>query len=167
MVGLCPGSFDPITNGHLDIIERAVTLVDELVIGIAINTAKAPLFPLAERIQMIESEVHEISQRAETKIRVDSFDNLLVEFAASIGARIIIRGLRAVADFEYEFQMVGMNRILDPSVETVFLMAGAKHQAISSRLVKEIAIMGGDVSRFVPPGIKQRLLERVAEVRKS
>ncbi len=153
--GLYPGTFDPITLGHLDIIERATRLVDRLVIGVAINRDKGPLFSLEERVAMIEAECAKLSNSVE--IVVHPFDNLLIDCAHDVGAGIVIRGLRAVADFEYEFQMVGMNRQLDDTVETVFLMADADHQAIASRLVKEIARLGGDVSSFVTPSVHAAL----------
>ena len=156
-VGLYPGTFDPVTLGHLDIIRRACVLVDRLVIGVAINREKGPLFSLEERVAMIEAECRGLSAETGTEIVVHSFDNLLIDCARDVGAGIIIRGLRAVADFEYEYQMVGMNRQLDNQIETVFLMAEAQHQAIASKLVKEIARLGGDVSKFVTPAIKEAL----------
>lgn len=159
-VGLYPGTFDPITLGHLDIIQRGATLVDRLVIGVAINRDKGPLFSLEERVAMIERECRTLSEQTGTEIVAHPFENLLIDCARDVGAQIIIRGLRAVADFEYEFQMVGMNRALDKSVETVFLMAEARHQAIASKLVKEIARLGGDVSKFVTPAVKTALDER-------
>ncbi len=155
--GLYPGTFDPVTLGHLDIIRRAAPLVDELVIGIAINRDKGPLFSLDERVAMIEAECGLLSERFGVKIRAHPFENLLIQCARDVGAQLIIRGLRAVADFEYEFQMVGMNRVLDNSVETVFLMADTEHQAVASKLVKEIARLGGDVSHFVPAPVAQAL----------
>lgn len=155
---LYPGTFDPITNGHLDIVERAVKLVDRLVIGVAINASKNPMFSLAERVEMIEQEVARIDCDAEIIVR--PFEGLLMHFAEEVGAQTIIRGLRAVSDFEYEFQMVAMNQRLNDEIETVFLMADPRHQAIASRLVKEIARLGGDVSAFVPPAIEARLKER-------
>ncbi len=158
--GLYPGTFDPVTRGHTDIIHRASRLVDRLVIGIAVNRGKGPLFSLAERVALIEGECAGIAASTGMAIEVRSFDNLLVNFAAEVGAGVIIRGLRAVADFEYEFQMVGMNRALSDDIEMVFLMAGAQHQAIASKLVKEIARMGGDVSKFVSPAVEQALKER-------
>ena len=158
--GLYPGTFDPITYGHVDIINRAAVLVDRLVIGVAINRDKGPLFDLDERVAMIEAEGVKLSARTGTEIIVHPFENLLIDCAHDVGAQVIIRGLRAVADFEYEFQMVGMNRALDSSVETVFLMAEARHQAIASTLVKEIARLGGDVSRFVPPAVNDALLRK-------
>ena len=159
-VGLYPGTFDPITMGHIDIIRRAAMLVDKLVIGVAINRDKGPLFNLEERVAMIEAECAKLSAETGTEIIAHPFENLLIDCAKDVGAQVIVRGLRAVADFEYEFQMVGMNRALDSSVETVFLMAEAKHQAIASKLVKEIARLGGDVSKFVTPMVNDALLER-------
>ena len=156
-IGLYPGTFDPVTHGHLDIIHRASVLVDRLVIGVAINRDKSPLFQLDDRVQMIEAECAAITKATGVEIVAHPFENLLVDCARDVGARVIIRGLRAVADFEYEFQMVGMNRALDSSIETVFLMAEAKHQAIASKLVKEIARLGGDVTKFVPPAVKTAL----------
>jgi pantetheine-phosphate adenylyltransferase len=152
-IGLYPGTFDPVTLGHIDIIRRACSLVDRLVIGIAINRDKAPMFDLEARVAMIETETRPIAEAAGIQIVAHPFENLLIHCAQDVNAGMIIRGLRAVSDFEYEFQMVGMNRALDASVETVFLMADAHHQAIASRLVKEIARLGGDVSRFVPPRV--------------
>ncbi len=159
-IGLYPGTFDPVTLGHLDIIERATVLVDRLVIGVAINRDKGPLFPLDDRVAMIEAECRHISERTGVEIVAHPFENLLIDCARDVGASIIVRGLRAVADFEYEYQMVGMNRVLDDQIETVFLMAEPEHQAIASRLVKEIARLGGDVSRFVTPSVKEALTER-------
>lgn len=156
-IGLYPGTFDPITEGHIDIIRRASALVDRLVIGVAINRDKGPLFSLEERVAMIEAETAKLSKQMGAEIVVHPFENLLIDCARDVGAGIIIRGLRAVADFEYEFQMVGMNRALDDSVETVFLMAEARHQAIASKLVKEIARLGGDVSKFVTPEVHEKL----------
>ncbi len=156
-IALYPGTFDPITNGHLDIIGRASVLVDRLVIGVAINRDKGPLFSLDERVAMIETECAELCASTGTEIIVHPFENLLIDCARDVGATIIVRGLRAVADFEYEYQMVGMNRALDSSIETVFLMAEARHQAIASKLVKEIARLGGDVSKFVTPAVEAAL----------
>jgi pantetheine-phosphate adenylyltransferase len=160
-VALYPGTFDPITLGHTDIIRRAAALVDKLVIGVAINRDKGPLFSLEERVAMIEAECDQLSEETGTQIVAHPFENLLIDCAHDVGAQIIVRGLRAVADFEYEFQMVGMNRALDDSVETVFLMADARHQAIASKLVKEIARLGGDVSKFVPGPVNEALIERL------
>ena len=162
-VGLYPGTFDPVTLGHLDIIKRASLLVDRLVIGVAINRDKGPLFSLEERVEMIESECASLSIETGTEIVAHPFENLLIDCARDVGAQVIVRGLRAVSDFEYEFQMVGMNRALDSSVETVFLMAEARHQAIASKLVKEIARLGGDVSKFVTPAVQSALVNRLGE----
>lgn len=160
-IGLYPGTFDPVTLGHLDIIKRGAALVDRLVIGVAINRDKQPMFSLEERVAMIEAEVAPISKSTGTEIIAYPFENLLIHCARDVGATIIVRGLRAVADFEYEYQMVGMNRSLDNSIETAFLMADAKHQAIASRLVKEIARLDGDVSKFVTPAVRAALYERL------
>jgi pantetheine-phosphate adenylyltransferase len=154
-IGLYPGTFDPLTNGHIDIISRAVKLVDKLVIGVAVNRSKGPLFSLEERVDMVKQETARFAQG--TVIEVQPFENLLMHFAEELGAQTIIRGLRAVSDFEYEFQMVAMNQKLNDDVETVFLMADPVHQAVASRLVKEIARLGGDISAFVTPTIEQRL----------
>lgn len=159
-VGLYPGTFDPIHNGHTDIIGRAVKLVDKLVIGVAINAGKGPLFDLEERVAILKAETAYLSDRAE--IVVQPFEGLLMHFAREIGAGVIVRGLRAVADFEYEFQMTAMNQQLDREVETVFLMADPRHQAISSKLVKEIAMLGGDIHKFVSPRIMEALMKKVA-----
>ena len=154
-VGLYPGTFDPPTNGHVDIISRAAKLVDRLVIGVAINQDKGPLFSLDERVDMVREQCAKINGEAE--IVIQPFDTLLMSFAESVGAQIIVRGLRAVADFEYEFAMVGMNQKLNPAIETVFLMADPTHQAIASRLVKEIARLQGSVAQFVPKEVEGRL----------
>lgn len=158
--GLYPGTFDPITLGHVDIIRRATSLVDQLVIGIAINRDKGPLFPLEERVAMVEAECAPLARASGVEIVVHPFENLLIHCAAEVGADVIIRGLRAVSDFEYEFQMVGMNRAMNDDIETVFLMADAHYQAIASRLVKEIARLGGDITGFVPPRVAKALAER-------
>ena len=160
-IGLYPGTFDPITLGHIDIIRRASMLVDRLVIGVAINRDKSPLFDLEERVSMLEEECNYLSKQTGTEIVVHPFENLLINCAHDVGAQVIIRGLRAVADFEYEFQMVGMNRSLDNSIETVFLMAEAKHQAIASKLVKEIARLNGDISKFVTPHVAEKLIGKL------
>ncbi|PZQ99389.1 MAG: pantetheine-phosphate adenylyltransferase [Cereibacter sphaeroides] len=161
-IGLYPGTFDPIHLGHTDIIQRAMTLVDRLVIGVAINRDKSPLFPLEERVRMVEAECAPIAARTGGQIVVHPFENLLIDCARDVGAQVIVRGLRAVADFEYEFQMVGMNRAIDASIETVFMMADARRQAIASKLVKEIARLGGDVSKFVTPQVQQALTAKFA-----
>jgi pantetheine-phosphate adenylyltransferase len=158
-IGLYPGTFDPIHNGHMDLIRRAVKLVDTLVLGIAINAGKGPMFSLDERVAIAEEAVHPL--RNSTEIIVQPFEGLTMHFARKVGAQIIVRGLRAVADFEFEFQMTAMNQQLDRDIETVFLMADPRHQAIASKLIKEIAQLGGDVSPFVSTGVKDRLMEKV------
>lgn len=158
-VGLYPGTFDPVTNGHLDIIGRAVKLVDRLVIGVAVSTEKGPLFSIEERCAMVTEESRRCADRAEVVVR--PFEGLLMHFAEEVGANVIVRGLRAVADFEYEFQMTAMNQALNREIETVFLMADPRHQAIASRLVKEIARLGGDVTKFIPPSVEKRLQARL------
>jgi pantetheine-phosphate adenylyltransferase len=159
-VGLYPGTFDPITNGHLDIVSRAAKVVDRLIIAVAVNAGKGPLFPLEERVALVREEVADLAKTHSCNIEVRSFDNLLVDFARQSGARIIIRGLRAVSDFEYEFQMAGMNARLSPDIETLFLMASERCQFISSRFVKEIGRLGGDISSFVSPRVRARLDEK-------
>ena len=155
---LYPGTFDPVTNGHLDIIGRAVKLVDRLVIGVAINTGKGPLFSLDERVEILREQTAGLKG---AEIIVRPFDTLLVHFAREVGASIIVRGLRAVADFEYEFQMTAMNQQLDRNIETVVLMADPRHQAVASRLVKEIAALGGDITAFVPPEVAVKLRSKL------
>lgn len=159
-IGLYPGTFDPVTNGHLDIIRRAEKLVDRLVIGVAINRDKGPLFSLEERVAILEEESARL--KLSMQIEVRPFETLLMRFAEAVSASVIVRGLRAVSDFEYEFQMVGMNQKLNSNIETVFLMADPAHQAIASRLVKEIARLEGDVSHFVPPEVARRLKAKFA-----
>lgn len=156
-IGLYPGTFDPVTNGHMDIIGRAVKLVDRLVIGVAQNDDKGPLFTTAERVEMVQAEVAGLN----ADIQVQPFSTLLMHFAESLNANVIVRGLRAVADFEYEFQMTAMNQRLNDDIETVFLMADPRHQAIASRLVKEIARLDGDIGSFVSPTVAARVLARV------
>ncbi|WP_406851709.1 pantetheine-phosphate adenylyltransferase [Brevundimonas sp. BH3] len=158
-IGLYPGTFDPVTNGHLDIIGRAVKLVDKLVIGVAQNDAKGPLFTTAERVEMLRYEV----ARFGDAIEVRPFSSLLMHFAEEVDATCIVRGLRAVADFEYEFQMTAMNQRLNSQIETVFLMADPRHQAIASRLVKEIAMLGGNIESFVSPAIAAAVLDKVGK----
>ena len=158
-VGLYPGTFDPIHNGHTDIIGRAVKFLDKLVLGVAINAGKGPLFTLAERVAIVEEAIQPLRSQAE--IVVQPYEGLTIQFARDVGAQVIVRGLRAVNDFEFEFQMTAMNQQLDRDVETVFLMADPRHQAIASKLVKEIAALGGDVTKFVSPSVKERLMEKV------
>ena len=157
-IGLYPGTFDPVTIGHLDLIGRAVKLVDRLVIGVALNDDKGPLFTTAERVTMMEEAVQPLHDG--TQIVVRPFDSLLMHFAEELGAQMIIRGLRAVADFEYEFQMTAMNQKLNAQIETVFLMADPRHQAIASRLVKEIARLGGAIDGFVTPEVARAVREK-------
>ncbi|HET6183122.1 MAG TPA: pantetheine-phosphate adenylyltransferase [Acetobacteraceae bacterium] len=163
-IGLYPGTFDPVTNGHLDVIGRAARLLDKLVVGVAINTGKGPLFSLEERVALVKAEIAALNGNGNglpAKIEVLPFSGLLVHFARDVGASMIVRGLRAVSDFDYEFQMAGMNYRMAPDIETVFLMASERHQFIASRLVKEAAALGGDISSFVPPLTLKRTLERL------
>ena len=165
--GVYPGSFDPITLGHMDIIRRAAHLVDRLVIGVTTNASKSPMFSLEERLDMVRREVEGIVDGVDgvaSEIHVVAFDSLLMHFAEREGASIIIRGLRAVADFEYEYQMAGMNQQLNDAIETVFLMADVSLQPIASRLVKEIALYGGDISRFVTPSVANQVRGRVEQI---
>ncbi len=160
-IGLYPGTFDPITNGHTDIIGRAVKLVDRLVVGVAVNIGKGPMFTVDERVELVREQVAHLGDRVE----VLPFESLLMHFAQELGASVIIRGLRAVADFEYEFQMTAMNQQLNRELETVFLMADPRHQAIASRLVKEIAQLGGNIAPFVAPSVEKRLLDKVKQAK--
>lgn len=162
-IGVYPGTFDPVTNGHLDIIRRAARLCDHLVLAVAVNQGKGPLFTLEERVAMVEHELPAIEEATGTTIVVKPFQNLLMDFAKEQGAKTIFRGLRAVSDFEYEFQMAGMNSRLSPDIETVFMMASDKCQFISSRFVKEIGKLGGDIKDFVTPNVKEILLERFSD----
>ena len=160
-IGVYPGTFDPITNGHLDIIQRATQLVDHLIVGVARNDGKGPLFSTEERLRMVRADVEAMATNG-TTIEVQAFDILLMHFAVESNAKVIIRGLRAVSDFEYEFQMAGMNARLNPNVETVFLMASDRHQFISPRFVKEVGRLGGDIRHFVSPRVAEALTERFA-----
>jgi pantetheine-phosphate adenylyltransferase len=159
-IGIYPGTFDPLTLGHLDIIRRGAKLVDQLFVGVSTNPSKSPMFSLEERIAMVERAVAPISD----SIRVVQFKSLLIHFASDMGASIIVRGLRAVADFEYEFQMAGMNQQLSGSVETIFLMADVSLQPIASRLVKEIALFGGEIDKFVPPEVALAVRSRCDQI---
>jgi pantetheine-phosphate adenylyltransferase len=160
LVGVYPGTFDPITNGHTDIITRASRLVDRLIVGVAVNNDKNPMFSLEDRVALVRAEITPLKGGAQ--IEVQPFDKLLTQFAADMSAAVIVRGLRAVSDFDIEFQMVGMNARLDPSIDTVFLMASERHQFISSRLVKEIARLGGDVGGFVPANVAEHVARHLA-----
>jgi pantetheine-phosphate adenylyltransferase len=163
-----PGTFDPITNGHMDMIRRATRVADHLIVAVARNAGKNPLLGVDERVELVRAEIADLNNPVEgRKVEARPFDNLLMHFAQSVGACIIVRGLRAVSDFEYEFQMAGMNARLDPNVETLFLMASESHQFISSRFVKEIGRLGGDISSFVSPRVAQRLAARFAQERKN
>jgi len=160
-IGVYPGTFDPITNGHTDIILRATKLCDRLIIGVARNIGKGPLFSAEERVRIVRDEIAHVADAATRKrVEVRPFDNLLMHFAMEVGASMIVRGLRAVSDFEYEFQMAGMNNRLNSKIETVFLMANDRYQFISSRFVKEIGQLGGDVSHFVSTRVAVRLAEQ-------
>lgn len=165
-IGVYPGTFDPVTNGHLDIIRRGARLVDRLVVAVAKNAGKGPLFTLEERVAILESEIAALPPIDGYRVEVRPFDTLLMHFAQSVGACVIVRGLRAVSDFEYEFQMAGMNARLDPSIDTVFLMASERHQFISSRFVKEIGRLGGDIGSFVSARVADELTRRFAEERR-
>lgn len=160
-IGLYPGTFDPCTLGHADIIRRGAKLVDRLVIGVTTNPSKNPMFTPEERMDMMKGEIDRLGL---DNVEIRGFDALLMKFARHVGAGVIIRGLRAVADFEYEYQMAGMNQQIDASIETIFLMADISLQPIASKLVKEIALYGGDISPFVSPEVKEHVVERVAEL---
>ena len=158
-----PGTFDPVTNGHVDIIFRAAKVVGSLIVGVAVTVEKTPMFTSDERVAMLENEISTLDGGLAERVSVKPFENLLVDFVEREGASVIIRGLRAVSDFEYEFQMAAMNTRLNSKVETLFLMASDKHQFISSRFVKEIGRLGGDIGHFVPAEVKKKLDQRFAE----
>ncbi len=164
-IGLYPGTFDPVTNGHLDVIARAARLLDKLIVGVSISAGKGPMFSLEERAAMVQAEIASIADKNGMSIEVMPFQGLLVDFARKIGASMIVRGLRAVTDFDFEFQMFGMNYRMAPDIETVYLMASERHQFIASRLVKEIAMLGGDITSFVPPLTLDRVMKRVRETK--
>ena len=160
-IGIYPGTFDPITNGHTDIIGRAARLLDKLIVGVAINPGKEPIFNIDERVELAREEIKHLEKSLSDRIEVIPFQSLLIHFAHEVGATAIIRGLRAVSDFDYEFQMASMNAKMAPDIETICLMASDKYQFIASSLVKEIAKLEGDVSQFVSPRISERLIERL------
>jgi pantetheine-phosphate adenylyltransferase len=162
-IGLYPGTFDPVTNGHLDVIARAARLLDKLVVGVSISAGKGPMFSLEERVELVEAEIASIANKNGMVIEVMPFDTLLIDFARKVHASMIVRGLRAVTDFDFEFQMAGMNYRMAPDIETVFLMASERHQFIASRLVKEVAMLGGDISSFVPGLTLERVMKRIAK----
>jgi len=155
-----PGSFDPVTNGHLDIIERSCKLFDEIIIGILVNPEKQPFFSIEERCDMLTQVLREID-RGSCDVRVDSFQGLLVNYAVAQKAHAIVRGIRAISDYEYELQMALMNRRLEPSIETVFMMSAETYTYVSSRLVKEVFLLGGVLDGLVPPSIEKRMKEKM------
>ncbi|MBL8628297.1 MAG: pantetheine-phosphate adenylyltransferase [Rhodospirillaceae bacterium] len=159
-IGIYPGTFDPVTNGHIDIISRAVKVVDKLIVAVAVNIGKGPMFSLKERVDLCRAEVSKLKLSVDVPVEVVPFDTLLMHFVQEMKGTVIIRGLRAVSDFEYEFQMAGMNARLNDDVETMFLMASEHNQFIASRFVKEIARLGGDVSTFVPAGVNKRIIAK-------
>lgn len=165
VTAIYPGSFDPVTNGHLDIIERGAALTDKLIVSVATNIGKSPMFTIEERVELLRQEVEALQMEKDVtaKIEVQTFSGLLIDYAQSVGAKMILRGLRAVTDFDYEFQMTGMNRRMRRDIETVFLMASERNQFIASRMVKEVALLGGDVSVFVPKRVAEALEERCRE----
>jgi pantetheine-phosphate adenylyltransferase len=162
-VGVYPGTFDPVTSGHMEVVRRSLRLVDRLVIGPATNIGKGPLFSLEERIEIIKEDIEDFAKEDKERIQITPFDGLLIHFAREVGAKVIIRGLRAVSDFEYEIQMANMNARMEPNVETIFLMASDRHQFIASSLVKDIARLGGDTSQFVSKKVFERLKKKFAK----
>jgi pantetheine-phosphate adenylyltransferase len=165
--GVYPGTFDPVTNGHIDIIYRAAQVVDKLIVGVAVNAIKTPMFSSEERLAMVEKEILSLDKEIASRISAKSFDNLLVDFVEQQNASVIIRGLRAVSDFEYEFQMAAMNARLNKKLETIFLMASDSNQFISSRFVKEIGRLGGDVGHFVSKPVCKQLVRRFSGGKKN
>ena len=163
LVGVYAGTFDPVTNGHMDVIKRAMRVVDHLVVGVAINAGKGPMFTLEERVAMLQEDIAPIARASESTVEVKSFRGLLVDFAVACGASVVVRGLRAVSDFEYEFQMAGMNRHLITEVETVFMTPSEQYMFVSATIVREIAGLRGDVSQFVHPQVLKRLADKVAK----
>ena len=166
LIGVYPGTFDPFTNGHMDVIARAIRIVDHLVVGVAANISKGPMFSIEERVSIVQDELEDLDP-GDTTVQVRPFRNLLTDFATDVGAAVVIRGLRAVSDFDFEFQMVGMNARLNPNVETVFLMASETNQFIASKMVKEIAYLGGDVSKFVSTRVAEQIVAKLTDRRAS
>ena len=164
--GIYPGTFDPITKGHMDIVQRSLSLVDYLIVAVAFNPGKQPLFSLDERLEIVQQELTSLPEDMRQRVRVEGFQTLLMNFACEKGATVIIRGLRAVSDFEYEFQMAGMNARICPDVETVFLMSSDSHQFISSGFVKEIGKLGGDITHFVSAQVAENLTKRFEQQKK-
>ena len=162
-IGVYPGTFDPITSGHMEVVRRSLRLVDKLIIGPAINFGKGPLFSLEERVEMLKDDISDFAEAERKRIEIVPFEGLLIHFARQIDAKVIIRGLRAVSDFEYEIQMANMNARMEPNVETIFLMASDRHQFIASSLVKDIARLGGDTSQFVSKKVFERLKKKFAK----
>ena len=162
-IGVYPGTFDPITSGHMEVVRRSMRLVDKLVIGPAISIGKGPLFSLEERMEIIKDDIEDFSPADRSRIQIVPFEGLLIHFAREVGASVIIRGLRAVSDFEYETQMANMNARMEPNIETIFLMASDRHQFIASSLVKDIARLGGDTSQFVSKKVFERLKKKFAK----
>jgi len=162
-VGVYPGTFDPVTSGHMEVVRRSLRLVDKLVIGPAINIGKGPLFSLEERVEIINDDIQDFPEADRARIEIVPFEGLLIHFARQVNASLIIRGLRAVSDFEYEIQMANMNARMEPNVETIFLMASDRHQFIASSLVKDIARLGGDTSQFVSKKVFERLRAKFAK----
>jgi pantetheine-phosphate adenylyltransferase len=159
-IGVYPGTFDPVTNGHMDIVVRGLAVVDRIVVAAAVNAGKGPLFDLDERVALLEAEVGDLPTATQARIEIRPFHSLLMHFVQEIGARVIVRGLRAVSDFEYEFQMAGMNHRMNPQIETVFLMASETHTFTASRFVKEIARLGGDITPFVSKRVADAVVTR-------